>query len=96
MIPIPIPVLYKFNDFDYSSDFSDVDFDSNPDSSDIDYDFNSESRVSYHVSLILAVLNMLMIWILTPSLLNVYLCHNKLYFTMTTSSLPMAGKKFLK
>ena len=57
---IPIPVFYKFNDSNSNSDSSDIDFDSNPDSSDIDYDFNSESRVSYHVSLILAVLNMLM------------------------------------
>ena len=54
------PVFYKFNDSNSSSAQSAVDFDSNPDSRDIDYDFNSESRVSYHVSLILAELNMLM------------------------------------
>ena len=52
---ILIPVFYNFNDS--NSDSSYVDFDSNPDSSDID----CESRVSYLVSLILAVLNMLMI-----------------------------------
>ena len=53
-IPIPIPVFCKFNDSYSNSDSIDITFYSNFDSNDINYDLKAESRVSYHVFLILA------------------------------------------